>query len=590
PEIITSGYAARLWTDGDSTGQEYFLIENRQRKGFDLQLPGQGLLIWHIDETQWGNKNEYNYLVGLEQADGLFQLEKSDHYGGDINDPYPGGLGVREFSETTIPSNLTNPYPEIVGTDTFYVRDSTYIAVWDISDSDSLMYANLDVNYTRPRYVLIDYFLEESIGDGDQYIEPGETHGLSVVIANRRADAQDVYLYLDIDNELIEIQQDSILMGDLPSSDTVDNIADPIIFSVPEGMENTITELSFKVKDPSNSDSVTVVQQINLGTPKILLIDNDNLHMNEYETYYTDIFDSLKLPYIYYSLDTMGTPGPDYLNFENIVWFSSFDSLSSDDVDFLKSYLDGGGRLFLTGQNIAEGLASGPDSLFLRDYLKCDYDSSQNRYAWLYGINGSYIGSDSLRLLLTFDGAASQNSRDMLRDIDPEASANLFYVYGGEVQGVAGLEYIGSYKLVFWGFGFEGLTSISPVVSTRLQAMQKVLDFLENGISTDAEDEQEIGDHIPRQFALGQNYPNPFNPRTQISYQLDRSVDNVTLKVYNILGQEVRTLVNEPQDAGFYEVAWDSRDDNGNPVATGIYFYRLQADNLTETKKMVLLK
>jgi len=588
PEIITSGYAARLWTDGDSTNPEYFLIENRQRKGFDSQLPGEGLLIWHVDETQGSNRNEYNYLVGLEQADGLFQLEAESHYGGDPNDSYPGGLGKREFSEVTIPASFTNPYP--VYPDTNGLPDTTYAAVWGISDSDSLMYANLDVNYTRPRYELIDYFLNEINGDGDQYTEPGETHGLSVIVTNYRADAQDVHLYIDIDNELIEIQQDSILLGDLPGNGMVDNIASPIEFSIPEGLESTISNLTFKVKDPSNSDSLIVVQRLNLGTPKILLVDNDNLHFEEYETYYTDIFDSLKLPYVYYCRDTMGTPGSEYLNFENIVWFSSFDSLSSSDVDFLESYLDGGGRLFLTGQNIAEGLASGPDSLFLRDYLKCDYDSSQNRYAWLYGIDGSYIGSDSLRLLLSFDGASNQDSRDLLKDIDPEASANLFYVYGGEVQGVAGLEYIGNYKLVFWAFGLEGLTSISPVVSTRLQAMQKVLDFLENGISTDVEDEQEISDQVPRQFALDQNYPNPFNPQTRISYQLDRSTDNVTLKVYNILGQEVRTLVNEPQDAGFYEVVWDSRDDSGNPVATGIYFYRLQADNLTETRKMVLLK
>ncbi|MBD3219396.1 MAG: M6 family metalloprotease domain-containing protein, partial [candidate division Zixibacteria bacterium] len=193
PESITSGYAAKLWTNGDSTGNEYFLIENRQKKGFDSKLPGEGLLIWHVDESQWTNQNEYNYLVALEQADGKFQMEEGG--GSDLNDPYPGGMSVREFSETTVPSTLGNPYFVVDDGDSIVMRDSTFTAVWNISDSDSLMYASLDVNYTRPRYELVDYFVTEISGDGDDFIEPGETHGLSVTVANYRADAQDVYLY-----------------------------------------------------------------------------------------------------------------------------------------------------------------------------------------------------------------------------------------------------------------------------------------------------------------------------------------------------------------------------------------------------------
>ncbi|MFQ6002794.1 MAG: FlgD immunoglobulin-like domain containing protein [Candidatus Zixiibacteriota bacterium] len=62
------------------------------------------------------------------------------------------------------------------------------------------------------------------------------------------------------------------------------------------------------------------------------------------------------------------------------------------------------------------------------------------------------------------------------------------------------------------------------------------------------------------------------------------------MKIYNVLGQLVRTLVNEPKESGTYEVIWDGRDDNGNEVASGIYFYRLQAGDFTEAKKMLLLR
>jgi len=93
----------------------------------------------------------------------------------------------------------------------------------------------------------------------------------------------------------------------------------------------------------------------------------------------------------------------------------------------------------------------------------------------------------------------------------------------------------------------------------------------------------------PAQFALGQNYPNPFNARTMISYSLKSDAD-VTLKIYNILGQEVKSLVNKHQLAGTYTVTWDGKDSKGNDVATGIYFYRIKAGDFSAERKMTYLK
>jgi hypothetical protein len=86
------------------------------------------------------------------------------------------------------------------------------------------------------------------------------------------------------------------------------------------------------------------------------------------------------------------------------------------------------------------------------------------------------------------------------------------------------------------------------------------------------------------QFTLEQNYPNPFNPKTVISYQLPVS-GNVTLKVYDLLGREVATLVDEYRVAGRYEIEF-----NASELSSGIYFYKLQAGKYAETKKMILLR
>lgn len=93
----------------------------------------------------------------------------------------------------------------------------------------------------------------------------------------------------------------------------------------------------------------------------------------------------------------------------------------------------------------------------------------------------------------------------------------------------------------------------------------------------------------PTSYQLFQNYPNPFNPRTTIKYQVPQT-SRVSLVIYNLLGQRVRTLVKATQQSGTYQVDWDGRDEWGNSVASGIYFFRLAAGPYARIRKMTLLK
>ncbi len=88
---------------------------------------------------------------------------------------------------------------------------------------------------------------------------------------------------------------------------------------------------------------------------------------------------------------------------------------------------------------------------------------------------------------------------------------------------------------------------------------------------------------------LSQNYPNPFNPGTQIGYYVDRESD-VSLRIYDVTGRHVRTLIESRQSPGEYTELWDGTDEQGDPVASGTYFYRLRIGKTTLTRKMVLLK
>ena len=94
---------------------------------------------------------------------------------------------------------------------------------------------------------------------------------------------------------------------------------------------------------------------------------------------------------------------------------------------------------------------------------------------------------------------------------------------------------------------------------------------------------------LPTHYDLRQNYPNPFNPITTIHYQLPRN-SAVKLVVYDLLGKQVRSLINQTVEAGYHQVEWNGRNDNGVQVSSGIYIYRFRAESFSQVKKMVLLK
>ena len=93
----------------------------------------------------------------------------------------------------------------------------------------------------------------------------------------------------------------------------------------------------------------------------------------------------------------------------------------------------------------------------------------------------------------------------------------------------------------------------------------------------------------PKNFMLHENYPNPFNPTTQIRFDVPR-VSNVTLTIYNMLGQKVRTFTMHRVPAGYHALTWNATNDLGVPVSAGLYLYQLQTEGFIQTKKMILLK
>jgi immune inhibitor A len=149
PAVEDTSVIYRLWRDG-TQGTEYFLVENRQRTGYDAYIPWHGLMIYHVDETVGGNDNQWypgytsngHYKVALEQADGDWDLEH-DSNGGDNGDPYPGTSNNHTFNNSSTPDSKD------------YSFDSTKVAVLNVSSSGALMTADLLVTGALSAPVLI---------------------------------------------------------------------------------------------------------------------------------------------------------------------------------------------------------------------------------------------------------------------------------------------------------------------------------------------------------------------------------------------------------------------------------------------------
>ena len=125
------------------------------------------------------------------------------------------------------------------------------------------------------------------------------------------------------------------------------------------------------------------------------------------------------------------------------------------------------------------------------------------------------------------------------------------------------------------------LDDINLISSTTLAYRLKQIDF--NG-TYDYSDEVLVENVAPGDFELKQNYPNPFNPSTSIQYAVGRQ-QFIVLKVYDVLGDEIATLVNEEKSAGTYEIKFDA-----SVLTSGVYFYSLEAGSFIETKKMIFLR
>jgi hypothetical protein len=228
--------------------------------------------------------------------------------------------------------------------------------------------------------------------------------------------------------------------------------------------------------------------------------------------------------------------------------------------------------------------ASGSDSMLVRIFATVTANATNLSPAARYK-----VWSTGGRL--TLDTTINQNGRAVTRQGVAEIDLGSHYILRGGRDAAGGAAVFGHIRVendtsavtAFYGAG----TNIAKRDTFGLVADAVILRELEfPGTATGVDEVKDL----PREYTLSQNYPNPFNPTTTVEFTLPERV-GVSLKIYDILGREVATLLNgEEMNPGRYTVRWLGRTDYGIPVATGVYFYRIVAGGFVQVKKMVLIR
>jgi M6 family metalloprotease-like protein len=479
----TSPVSYRLWTSGMG-GSEYFLVENRQKTGFDAYLPSHGLLIWHVDESASSNSDEWcpgypptpHFRVALEQADGLYGLEGC--YGsssGDGGDPFPGSFNKRDFDDTTQVSSRD------------YYDNITQVAVWNISDSDSAMYASLDVTWSRPGLSLDEFTLNDMIGgDGDGKPENGETVELYLTISNVWLPFDGVTVTASADTDGIYFTSPQSYLGYIGTGGSANNYGDPIEFQIDPSFPGRPTILTLRAEGNAGSYYHDFDVQVAVGPREILIVDQ----AGNYQSYYTESLDSMRHIYDIWEAYAKADPDFSFTEYRYLIWYTGdhqTDFFTQAQVESLMSFLDNGGGLFLTGQDAVEALAgSGNPSYqqFLSDYLHVGYDGNNTEFL-VAQQPGDEIGDDLWIYPGGPDSPDNQTSKD---NLIPDAEADTVLVYAGlwwaPTDLVAASKFMNDFfKVAVFGFGFEGINSsgmqyFGKYISTPHAVMQRTLDWL----------------------------------------------------------------------------------------------------------------
>jgi aminopeptidase N len=326
---------------------------------------------------------------------------------------------------------------------------------------------------TEPIATYASHSISDAGGDGDGRPDPGETVNLIVDVKNIGVDVFGLSATLSTTDPDIEIPSPTAPYGDIIHGATSDNAAYPFSLNIDPAADTHIATciLSFSNQ---NGYAGADTFYMTIGTPAILLVDDDG--PESFENYYLRSFVAKALPFQVWNVSHEGTPGDTLSFFDVVIWLTATErenTLTGDDQTALAAYLDGGGGLFLSGQDIGHDLSemgNGPD--FFTDYLHASLIADVSSEYFLQGVSGDPISGEINLIQLS----GEQESPDVIAPLEG-TSTTLAYSPSGNA---AGIKYGGDFRVVYFAVGFEGLERLAGnSESLRADILENIVAWLQ---------------------------------------------------------------------------------------------------------------
>jgi hypothetical protein len=417
-----------------------------------------------------------------------------------------------------------------------------------------------------PVLEMTGYSIDDSAGNDNGKLDPGETALISISVHNAgTSDAFVVSGELFTENEDITISNSLMAFGDIQAGQSGTAAYEIVVNeNIPVG------DMAYFMIDIFAEQGITGYGEFveYVGQIPVLLIDWDGNHNSP------DAIEEclVNLQVGYEKMETI--PDDNNLYSSIFVCLGTFEAnhvLSEDEGEHLADYLNSGGNLYMEG----------PDTWY--------YDQLTNPTPVhpMFLISGIEDGTGDLSLLegqpgtmvegMSYDFIGENSFIDHIEAIAP---ARLMFMNTTPSYGAAVCYDAGNYKTVGFSFEFGGLQDGDK---NKDDLMIKILEFFDiQGIWTD------VNENGPSATIQAESYPNPFRNKTIIRFVAE-SDEKVTLGIYNVNGQLVNSILDAGVAAGIHEINWDGNDRNGNRVAGGIYFYRLQTGTGMASGKLMLV-
>lgn len=543
----------RLNLPGHSS--EHFLVENRQRAGWDQDLAGEGLLVWHIDQSRDGNSDDFHYKVDLEQADGTQDLNHG--YEADGNDPFPGGTGNRAFNTSSTPSS--RPYD----------GSESPVSIAGIGDPADTMVADFFQLFSHQDLEVLGAGVNWDEG-GDLWLDPGEEATLTVSLRNMGGIINGLVVTVIGDSApWLEVIDGQFSTGPLETGQTFTNGTDALrILPLADVTPGNHT-LRLRSEDPSGWIQDVEIR-IAVGRADVLIVNEspDPGHI----AYLLPALEALGLTWEDRIKADANTAPADLHRYGQVLWFTGTtpSPLATQEQAALVTRLEQGDPLMLVGQFWQMGLGTA-----LAQLAGASGGNLRPSTPVLVGNSGGGLFTPEERVLLVGANGAYNQEVPGRELVCTTAVPILDWQAGGTAAAVRELG--SGARLVMLGFSLESVHASGTVFLGVPLILDRLVDWQLNGTDLPG-----IPLDRPQGFTLDLA-PNPFNPTTRAGLTLSHA-GIAELAVYNVQGRRV-----EHRELGLLAPGrHESTLDLGH-LGSGVYFVSLALDGQPVALERALL-